>query len=84
MSELRARNTIAGAIARAIHRSEAGPSYPAPEGATYKAALIERGASCQHVCADATRDFAVMLDRTHCAQFAAMRPADFLNEIRPC
>lgn len=61
--ELRHRNTIAGAVCRAILRTEADPSYLIAEPAAYKCALIQRGCNAQTICAEATRDIQIMRDR---------------------
>jgi hypothetical protein len=60
---LRTRNTIAGAVCRATLRTEADPGYLIAEPAAYKCALAERGSNPLQLCADATRDYDVVLNR---------------------
>ena len=57
MIPLRQKNTIAGAVARAILRTEADPSYLIAEQVAYKCALIAKGCDAQTICEDAKRDF---------------------------
>lgn len=58
---LRTRNTIAGAVCRAILRAEADPGYRSAEGTAYKCALAERGCNPLQLCEDAHRDYLMML-----------------------
>jgi hypothetical protein len=60
---LRNLNTIAGAVCRATLRVEADPGYLISEPAAYKCALADRGSNPMQLCADAKRDYEVMLSR---------------------
>lgn len=59
---LRHKNTVAGAVVRAILRTEIDAGYLIAEGAAYKCGFHAMGSPAAKHCADADHDYRIMLN----------------------